>query len=56
MAAMDTTPITVIELRRYRMQPGRRDELVTLFEREFIETQEAVGLHILGIFREPDEP
>lgn len=59
MAAMDTTtptPITVIELRRYRLHPGRRDELITLFEREFIETQEAVGMRLLGLFREPAEP
>ena len=46
----------VIELRRYKMRPGGRDELVALFEREFIETQEAVGLQILGIFREPMRP
>jgi hypothetical protein len=52
---MNTLP-TVIELRRYRMKPGGRDELIELFEREFIETQEAVGLQILGIFREPEVP
>jgi len=50
------TPPTVIELRRYLLHPGRRDDLVTLFEREFIETQEALGLQVLGIFREPAQP
>lgn len=56
-AAMDTTPpLTVIELRRYRLHPGRRDELIALFEREFVETQEAVGMRLLGLFREPAEP
>lgn len=54
-AAMDT-PLTVIELRRYRLHPGRRDELIALFEREFIESQEAVGMRLLGLFREPAEP
>lgn len=56
MAAMNSPLCTVIELRRYRMQAGRRDELIELFEREFIATQQAVGLHVLGIFREPREP
>lgn len=54
-AAMDTHP-TVIELRRYRLHPDRRDELIALFEREFIESQEAVGMRLLGLFREPAEP
>lgn len=44
----------VIELRRYTLQPGRRDELIELFEREFIEPQEAVGMHVIGQFRELD--
>ncbi|MDI9238049.1 NIPSNAP family protein [Lysobacter sp. LF1] len=46
----------VIELRQYAMQPGRRDELVELFEREFIEPQEAVGMHVIGTFRDLDAP
>lgn len=46
----------VIELRRYLLHPGRRDDLITLFEREFVETQEALGLQVLGIFREQGEP
>lgn len=49
-------PPTVIELRRYLLHPGRRDDLIALFEREFIETQEALGLQVLGIFREPAQP
>lgn len=55
---MPTTepPSQVIELRRYLMRPGRRDDLVALFEREFIETQATVGMPVLGIFREPDQP
>ncbi|WP_043631655.1 NIPSNAP family protein [Nonomuraea candida] len=46
----------IYELRRYRMRPGRRDELISLFEREFIETQEAVGIRVCGVFREAGEP
>lgn len=47
---------TVIELRRYLLHPGRRDDLIELFEREFIETQEGLGLQVLGIFREHAAP
>lgn len=58
--AMNSTtpanPLTVIELRRYLMKPGRRDDLVELFEREFVEPQGAVGAHVMAIFTEPDEP
>jgi quinol monooxygenase YgiN len=46
----------VIELRQYRMKPGRRDDLITLFEREFIESQEAHGMSLPGQFRDLDAP
>ncbi|HEY0505154.1 MAG TPA: NIPSNAP family protein [Lysobacter sp.] len=46
----------VVELRQYTLHPGRRDELVELFEREFIEPQEAVGMHVIGQFRDLDAP
>lgn len=46
----------VVELRQYTMQPGQRDTLIELFEREFIETQEAVGMHVIGHFRDLDAP
>lgn len=49
---------TVLELRRYTLHPGRRDELIELFEREFVEPQEAAGAHLFGLFRSrasPDE-
>ncbi|GAA3680867.1 NIPSNAP family protein [Nonomuraea antimicrobica] len=46
----------IYELRRYQMRPGRRDTLISLFEREFIETQEAVGMRVTGTFREAGEP
>lgn len=45
----------LIELRRYRLHPGQREALVALFEREFIETQEACGLQVLGQFRDLDD-
>lgn len=48
--------ITVAELRRYTLHPGRRDELIELFDREFVESQEEHGARLLGQFRELDEP
>lgn len=46
----------VVELRRYALHPGRRDELIELFDREFVETQEAAGMQVLGQFRDLDRP
>ncbi len=49
---MDTGASTVFELRRYTLHHGRRDELIDLFEREFIETQEQHGMRVVGQFRQ----
>jgi hypothetical protein len=46
----------VVELRQYTLHPGKRDVLIDLFEREFIETQEAVGINVIGQFRDLDHP
>lgn len=46
----------VIELRQYITYPGKRDDLFTLFEREFIESQEEVGIRVLGQFRDINDP
>lgn len=45
----------VIELRQYTLKPGRRDELIELFERELIEGQQAAGMRILGQFHDADD-
>jgi hypothetical protein len=55
-AAPPPSACPVVELRRYRLRPGRRDELVALFERELVETQEAVGMRVIGQFADVDEP
>jgi hypothetical protein len=47
---------SVIELRRYTTHPGQRDVLIDLFEREFVETQEVHGTHVVGQFRDLDRP
>lgn len=46
----------VLELRQYTLHPGRRDVLIDLFEREFVESQEAVGIELIGAFRDLDRP
>ena len=48
--------LLAFELRQYAMKPGRRDELITLFERAFVETQEAAGIRLIGLFRDLDQP
>lgn len=55
-SAPDAAACAVVELRQYTLKPGRRDELVALFDREFVETQEAVGMKVLGQFRDLDAP
>jgi NIPSNAP len=46
----------VIELRQYTLHPHKRDVLIDVFDREFIETQEAVGMRVMGQFRDLDDP
>lgn len=45
----------VIELRQYSLEPGQRDVLIDLFDHEFVETQEADGMRIVGQFRDEDQ-
>ncbi|RUL77548.1 NIPSNAP family protein [Dyella choica] len=52
----DNAECTVVELRQYTLHPGRRDVLIELFEREFVESQEALGMRLLGQFRDLDDP
>ena len=47
---------SVVELRQYTLHPGMRDTLIELFDREFVESQEALGMKIIGQFRDADNP
>jgi len=38
------------------LHPGQRDVLIDLFDREFVETQEAVGMRVIGQFRDRGRP
>src|SRR5438874_2237115 len=46
----------IVELRQYTLHPRQRDVLIELFDREFVETQEAVGMTVIGQFRDLDDP
>jgi len=46
----------VVELRQYKLVPGKRDAFVALFDREFVESQEALGMRLVGQFRDLDDP
>jgi len=46
----------VVELRQYTLHSGKRDVLIDLFDREFIESQEALGITVIGQFRDLDRP
>jgi len=46
----------IVELRQYTLRPGMRDTLIELFDREFVETQEALGMKVIGQFRDMNNP
>jgi hypothetical protein len=46
----------IVELRQYLLHRGRRDELIEVFDRELVETQEALGIRVIGQFRDVDRP
>jgi len=54
--ANDAACCPVLELRQYTLKPGQRDVLIELFERELVESQEAVGMRLIGQFRDLDRP
>jgi hypothetical protein len=44
----------IVELRQYLLRRDRRDKLIDLFDREFVESQEALGIRVIGQFRDID--
>jgi NIPSNAP len=56
LLSTDASCCSLIELRQYTLHAGQRDVLIGLFDREFIETQEAVGIAVIGQFRDLDRP
>jgi hypothetical protein len=51
---MDDVQCPIVELRQYTLHPGRREVLIELFDREFVESQEELGSVVLGQFRDLD--
>jgi hypothetical protein len=46
----------IVELRQYKLRPGQRDVLIELFDRVLGEGQEAVGIKMIGWYRDLDDP
>src|SRR5262249_55069740 len=42
----------VVELRQYTLKPRQRDALINLFDHRFVESQEALGITVIGQFRD----
>ena len=55
-AASRATCSPIVDLRQYTLYPGTRDGFVELFDREFVETQEAAGMRVIGQFRDLGDP
>lgn len=53
---LDGVRYPIVELRQYLLWPGQRDVLIELFDREFVESQEATGMAVVGQFRDLDQP
>lgn len=54
--ALDQSCSPIVDLRQYTLFPGTRDAFVELFDREFVETQEEVGMRVIGQFRDLGDP
>jgi hypothetical protein len=46
----------IVELRQYTLHPGRRDELIDLFDAHFVDPQEGTGMKVIGQFRDLNRP
>jgi hypothetical protein len=47
---------SIVELRQYTLHPDERDVLIDLFDSAFIESQEVLGMRVIGQFRDVDDP
>jgi hypothetical protein len=46
----------ILELRQYILEPGQRDVMIEIFDRCFIESQEELGIRVVGQFRVRGQP
>lgn len=49
---VEPTSSSVVELRQYTLHAGKRDVLIDLFDRELVESQEALGMKVIGQFHD----
>jgi hypothetical protein len=47
---------SVLELRQYKIFAGKRDQMIGLFDSTFVESQEELGMRLLGQFRDLNDP
>ena len=47
---------SVVELRQYTLHDGTRERLIDLFEDKFLESQQALGIRVIGPFRDLEDP
>lgn len=52
---MTATYSPIVELRRYTLNPGMREQLIDVFETHLVEGQERDGMTIIGQFRDLDD-
>jgi hypothetical protein len=53
--AAEASP-SVLEVRQYKIFPGKREQMIEVFDGKLIEGQEQVGMRVLGQFRDLDDP
>jgi hypothetical protein len=51
----DSAVSAIVELRQYTLHPGRRDDLIDLFDAHLVEPQEQDGMQVIGQFRDLDD-
>jgi hypothetical protein len=47
---------TIVELRQYTLHGGKRDTLINMFEESFQQPLNDDGVHVIGTFRDLDDP
>src|SRR5690242_17717944 len=47
---------SVLEVRQYKIFPGKREQMIEVFDGKLIEGQEQVGMRVLGQYRDLDDP
>ena len=53
---MNRSCCNVLELRQYTTRSGERETLISIFDRYFVESQEAEGMTVIGQFRDRRRP